>query len=237
MACERAHPYSGATDSSPFGVLWRPCRATTNTSVVKCSINRASKDDSSIKIAMVPSSRPSLRTPSGRLSRKLSPDRPSSHVTANSTRSSKIPFRLAHDPSLDIQSTLNRVEAASSVNLPQKAVSGHQSPAIGSANTTPHEVLRSATKITVTQPHSQLLRSTNGLKRRLEVDEDGIASQASTPRPDSPNGLKTPADSASKAESRSLRSKHAASRLKSELSKFFPEYDDIMNDVPESPGG
>jgi hypothetical protein len=187
-------------------------------------------------MAMVSSSRPSLRSTSGRFIRKPSPNPPEPHVTALSTRSNKFPLRPAFDTATTHQLPQNHADTPSTDAQPRKETRGHPhpSPAATSAAEIPdHKTPRPPTKIIVAQPNGELLQTTNDVQRRLNATENGIASQASTPRPDTVNGAK---NGKTPVEARSLRSKDVGSRLKSELSKFFPEYDDVMNDVPESPG-
>jgi hypothetical protein len=97
---------------------------------------------------------------------------------------------------------------------------------------------RPPTKVTVTQPHGDLVRITNGVLRELSIDADDVPSGVSTP---DANGTRatlgvptqTPAGSQDK---RSLRSHDGGSRLKSDLATYFANYDDIMAGVPKPPG-
>ena len=185
---------------------------------------------------MVLPSRPSLRTTGRRFPEKLSPASPDHHVTSPTTRSNKIPLRPAPDLSSDGPTHQLHAAEAFVDAVPRKATRARSDDAAGSPAPSSDEAALPPTIVTVTQPYGELLRTANGSQKRLKLAEDDNASQASTPRPDSVNGARPAANGASKAESRTLRSKDVGSRLKSELSKFFPEYDDVMNDVPESPG-
>jgi hypothetical protein len=88
---------------------------------------------------------------------------------------------------------------------------------------------RPPTKITVTQPHGQLLRITNGVPAALDIAADDVPSARSTPRPGSAGKL-APADK------RSLRSHDGGSRLKSDLAIYFASYDDIIAGVSKPTG-
>jgi hypothetical protein len=91
---------------------------------------------------------------------------------------------------------------------------------------------RPPTKVTVTQPHGELLSITNGVSRPLGIDADDVPSARSTPRPGSA-GKSTPAAGQDK---RSLRSHDGGSRLKSDLATYFASYDDIIAGVVKPAG-
>jgi hypothetical protein len=93
---------------------------------------------------------------------------------------------------------------------------------------------RPPTKVTVTQPHGELLSITNGVSAPLGIDADDLLSARSTPRPGS-SGKLAPA-SASSQDKRSLRSHDGGSRLKSDLATYFASYDDIIAGVPKPAG-
>jgi hypothetical protein len=101
---------------------------------------------------------------------------------------------------------------------------------------------RPPTKITVTQPHGELLRITNGVAAPLGIDVDSVPSARSTPRPGSsgklaaPPAVPAPASTASSTDKRSLRSHDGGSRLKSDLAVYFSNYDDIIAGVPKEDG-
>lgn len=94
---------------------------------------------------------------------------------------------------------------------------------------------RPPTKITVTQPHGELLRTTNGVSAPLGIDADDIPSTRTTPRPGSAGKL-APATSKGSQDKRSLRSHDGGSRLKSDLATYFASYDDIIAGVPKPAG-
>jgi hypothetical protein len=101
---------------------------------------------------------------------------------------------------------------------------------------------RPPTKITVTQPHGELLRITNGVAAPLGIDADDVPSASSTPRPGSsgklaaPPAVPAPASTASSTDKRSLRSHDGGSRLKSDLAVYFANYDDIIAGGPKQDG-
>ncbi|KAF2270762.1 hypothetical protein CC78DRAFT_539241 [Lojkania enalia] len=113
--------------------------------------------------------------------------------------------------------------------------------ALASPDTTADST-RPPTKVTVTQPHGELLRITNGVAASLGIGEDEVPSGLSTPKS---NGaaprLTLPVPPAALAgaqapqDKRSLRSHDGGSRLKSDLSIYFANYDDIIADVPKAP--
>ncbi|KAH7399662.1 something about silencing, SAS, complex subunit 4-domain-containing protein [Pyrenochaeta sp. MPI-SDFR-AT-0127] len=93
---------------------------------------------------------------------------------------------------------------------------------------------RPPTKITVTQPHGELLRITNGVATPLGIDADDVRSGTSTPRPGSSGKLTVPAPGSSTSQDkRSLRSHDGGSRLKSDLATYFSNYDDIIAGAPK----
>lgn len=101
---------------------------------------------------------------------------------------------------------------------------------------------RPPTKITVTYPHGDLVRTTNGVAAPLRPAPDDVPSSRSTPRPRSAGKLQAPAASASAPTStsqdkRSLRSHDGGSRLKSDLAVYFGNYDDIIAGLPKQSGG
>ncbi|KAF2682749.1 hypothetical protein K458DRAFT_390666 [Lentithecium fluviatile CBS 122367] len=96
---------------------------------------------------------------------------------------------------------------------------------------------RPPTKVTVTQPHGELVRITNGVPKQLGIGADDVPSGSSTPNPSGMGAslgvpAQTPAPSTDK---RSLRSHDGGSRLKSDLATYFGNYDDIMAGVPKPP--
>lgn len=91
---------------------------------------------------------------------------------------------------------------------------------------------RPPTKVTVTQPHGELLRITNGVTATLGIDEDDVSSARSTPRP----GLPASGAASTSQDKRSLRSHDGGSRLKSHLAIYFSNYDDIIVGLPKPSG-
>lgn len=95
---------------------------------------------------------------------------------------------------------------------------------------------RPPTKITVTQPHGELLRITNGVAAPLGIDADAVPSTTPTPRPSSSAGKQPGPASTTSQDKRSLRSHDGGSRLKSDLAIYFFNYDDVIAGVPQPPG-
>ena len=103
---------------------------------------------------------------------------------------------------------------------------------------------RPPTKITVTRPHGELVRITNGVPVPLDMHADDVPSARSTPRPGSsseklaapPAVAPAPASTASSQDKRSLRSHDGGSRLKSDLAVYFCNYDDIIAGVSKEAG-
>ncbi len=118
------------------------------------------------------------------------------------------------------------------------------SPARTSSRKRPSAVLddapdtRPPTKVTVTQPHGELVRITNGVQTFLGIDADDVPSGRSTPRPGSAGKLAVPAPAADpmSRDRRSLRSSDGGSRLKSDLAVYFSSYDDIIAGLPKPSG-
>lgn len=95
---------------------------------------------------------------------------------------------------------------------------------------------RPPTKVTVTQPHGELLRTTNGVTASIGIDADDVHSGRSTPRPGSAGKLAVPAPGSTSQDKRSLRSHDGGSRLKSDLPTYFANYDDIIAGLPKPSG-
>lgn len=97
-------------------------------------------------------------------------------------------------------------------------------------------------KISVEEPHGQLVETINGVRSGLDVGEDELA--LSSPKPQrvprratrSPVPVavesSTPAKVIKKEEKRTLRSQDDGPRLKSDLATYFPNYEDVMFDAP-----
>ncbi|PVI08076.1 hypothetical protein DM02DRAFT_608181 [Periconia macrospinosa] len=101
---------------------------------------------------------------------------------------------------------------------------------------------RPPTKVTVTQPHGELFRITNGVPTSLGIGADDVPSGLSTPTASGavPPRLAAPAQTSQQTgtpstDKRSLRSHDGGSRLKSDLATYFSGYDDIIAGVEKSP--
>jgi len=185
---------------------------------------------------MVSSSRPALRSSSGRFARKTSPEQLADRVTASSAtpaRSNRIPLRAR--PSTHQSSSANQPKPVASEKLnssARKPTRSHPPPRPSAA--ADRRPPKPPTKVTIAQPHGGLLETVNGVRARLNITEDDLSSKAPTPRLESINGHAT--SSGWPQEARSLRSKDGGSRIKSELAIYFGNYDEIINDAPRTPG-
>ncbi|OQN99460.1 hypothetical protein B0A48_14438 [Cryoendolithus antarcticus] len=88
---------------------------------------------------------------------------------------------------------------------------------------------RPPNKITLRRPGGKAIETVNGVQRELSVQGDAVAGamrEVSAPVP--------PAGSAAsrKEEKRTLRSQDDGPKLKSELAVYFPNYEEIMFDLP-----
>ncbi|KAH9879420.1 hypothetical protein J1614_002860 [Plenodomus biglobosus] len=98
---------------------------------------------------------------------------------------------------------------------------------------------RPPTKVTVTRPHGELMRTTNGVSAPLGIEADHVhmppASARTTPRPGSSGKLAVPAPaSTASQDKRSLRSHDGGSRLKTDLPTYFANYDEVIAGLPQS---
>ncbi|OAL07747.1 hypothetical protein IQ06DRAFT_289409 [Phaeosphaeriaceae sp. SRC1lsM3a] len=121
-----------------------------------------------------------------------------------------------------------RALGAEDTPAPLARTNSRKRPALALADaTTPvtRPTSRPPTKITVTQPHGELLTTTNGVSAPLGIDADDVKSARSTPGPGSAG------KSTSATDKRSLRSHDGGSRLKSDLATYFASYDDIIAGV------
>lgn len=92
-------------------------------------------------------------------------------------------------------------------------------------------------KITVDEPHGQLVETINGVRSELDAGEDELALESPrpqrkvtrTPPPPPPQ----PRKEEKKEEKRTLRSQDDGPRLKSDLATYFPNYEDVMFDAPK----
>lgn len=102
------------------------------------------------------------------------------------------------------------------------------------------------TKITRDEPHGPLQKTLNGVRSTLDVDEnESLPPPVPTPVPKRVTRSPAPVPPAptappareekqtkKKEEKRTLRSQDEGPRLKSELAVYFPNYEDVMFDVP-----
>ena len=116
------------------------------------------------------------------------------------------------------------------------------------AATTTATPVQPPVRITVAEPHSQLIETVNGVRAELEAEQDDTlagneADVTDTPsRPvaapgkePEPEPADQPAGKRKNEERRSLRSRDDGPRLKSELAVYFGNYEDIMFDTPAEP--
>ncbi|KAK5172326.1 uncharacterized protein LTR77_003964 [Saxophila tyrrhenica] len=97
-------------------------------------------------------------------------------------------------------------------------------------------------QVKLTQPHGQLLETLNGVRTVLDTTEDdlslslpksGVATPKSTTRVSTLTPQPQPANAPPKQEDkRTLRSQDDGPRLKSELAIYFPNYEDVIFEVP-----
>ncbi|TKA23025.1 hypothetical protein B0A50_07243 [Salinomyces thailandicus] len=89
------------------------------------------------------------------------------------------------------------------------------------------DVTKPPTKVTVAQPHGQLVETLNGIRAPLDVKQDDLPTVKSPAR--LPSEQVKPAKAGDKKEEkRTLRSQDDGPRLKSELATYFPEYEDVV---------
>ena len=94
-------------------------------------------------------------------------------------------------------------------------------------------------KISASQPHGDLLQITNGVQSALNIREDEIStgpSQVSTPTAEETVAQAGKRVGTRNLDKRALRSQDGGCRLKSELSIYFPNYDEIITDAPIEDG-
>lgn len=167
------------------------------------------------------------------LSPVLAPDdvhRSANHTTISTRRSSKNGLLLALG---DDEKSVKQIRLAPAKAAPLARTLSRKRPATA---LDPDAVdTRPPTKITVTQPHGELLRTTNGVSAPLGIAVDDVSSARSTPRPGSAGKL-TPASGPQSQDKRSLRSHDGGSRLKSDLAIYFSSYDDIIAGVQKPAG-
>jgi hypothetical protein len=88
----------------------------------------------------------------------------------------------------------------------------------------------------VAQPHSSLLETVNGVQHALDLRDDDLSSSTpglATPKSASRVSKRTPQPGDAAADKRTLRSQDDGPRLKSELAIYFPNYEDVIFDVPK----
>ncbi|KAI7280681.1 hypothetical protein KC345_g4593 [Hortaea werneckii] len=84
------------------------------------------------------------------------------------------------------------------------------------------------TKVTVAQPHGQLVETLNGVRAPLDVKQDDLPTAKSPERlPPQPKPVNKAVEN-KREEKRTLRSQDEGPRLKSELATYFPEYEDVV---------
>jgi len=94
---------------------------------------------------------------------------------------------------------------------------------------------RPPTKLTQTEPEGDLLQTVNGVQTLLDAGDEDIQNDpehAITAR----RATEARKATSKGPDKRTLRSQDEGSRLKSDLSIYFPNYEDIINDVPNEPG-
>lgn len=106
-------------------------------------------------------------------------------------------------------------------------------PAAALSIDTPDEQHRPPTKLTVAQPHANLIQTTNGVQTVLPITDRVSSPGLATKQNGAPAGLKVPDAGTQGQDRRSLRSHDGGSRLKSDLSIYFANYEDIIGDVPK----
>lgn len=98
-------------------------------------------------------------------------------------------------------------------------------------------------KISIDAPHGQLVKTVNGVRTELDVGADELSLSSPKPQrvprratrspaPATVTTSNTPQKQAKTEEKRTLRSQDDGPRLKSDLATYFPNYEDVMFDVP-----
>jgi hypothetical protein len=99
---------------------------------------------------------------------------------------------------------------------------------------------RPPTRVIVTQPHGELLGTTNGVSRTLGVTVDDVNELPPALSTPVANGASLTVPGSSKGtqaqDKRTTRSQDGGSRLKSDLATYFSSYDDIIAGVPKPSG-
>ncbi|KAF2468090.1 uncharacterized protein BDR25DRAFT_265671 [Lindgomyces ingoldianus] len=210
-------------------------------------------------LTMANLSRPPLRSSTERRGRQgkspATTDENSTHTQHNNTavstrRSSRgAPLVALNDEPAPAAIVTPAATLGKAVPAPLARANSRKRPtaALSADATTTIADTRPPTKVTVTQPHGKLLQVTNGVPTKLGIGEDEHPSGVSTPKAANGigaavvvAGLTVPVQSAATQttqtqDKRSLRSQDGGSRLKSDLSIYFSNYDDIIADVPQPP--
>lgn len=114
--------------------------------------------------------------------------------------------------------------------------------AAAAAATTTH--IQPPNRLTVAEPHGQLIETVNGVRSELEIGQDDALDAVERGNIETPSKVAAAPESVStaqpvekrkKEERRSLRSRDDGPRLKSELAVYFGNYEEIMFDAPAEP--
>ncbi|KAF2707486.1 hypothetical protein K504DRAFT_503725 [Pleomassaria siparia CBS 279.74] len=160
------------------------------------------------------------------------------HTTPSTRRSSRrsTPLLTRNDEKLERPPKSTTALPAK----PTRSLSSRKRPATALAADATTSDPRPPIKVTVTQPHGELLGTTNGVSRVLGIAADDVkehlSSGLSTPIANgAPTSLTVPASSkgTQAQDKRSLRSQDGGSRLKSDLATYFSSYDDIIAGLPK----
>jgi hypothetical protein len=97
---------------------------------------------------------------------------------------------------------------------------------------------RPPTRVTVSRPNGELVQATNGVEKPLSIRENPPAPGVATDSAEAKgNSLVVPQANGHKdADKRSLRSQAGGSRLKSDLSIYFSNYDEVISGEEKEPG-
>lgn len=99
-------------------------------------------------------------------------------------------------------------------------------------------------KVTIAEPHGQLIETVNGVRTELNIgEEDALGEEKedvdtpskAAPAPPNAAPAAQPVEKRKKEERRSLRSRDEGPRLKSELAAYFGNFEDIMFGAPAEP--
>lgn len=83
---------------------------------------------------------------------------------------------------------------------------------------------RPPTKVAVTNPRGQLVQTVNGVETDLTINASSVPTPESTPK----SFIARDASAPQSQDKRVLRSQDGGSRLKSDLSIYFPNYEDVI---------